>query len=171
LNPANVFVLQDQRIKLTGFAIGPCDQESSTSAAKLAYASPQVLDGETPLPGDDVFSFACIAYEILTGRHPFQQRPANAARAEGLRPDAPAALTNEQAAALQSALSFERDVRPYDIRALAKTLAPDPQRARRVVYQPEIEPARRDDDKRWWWAAGACLVAMVASVVLTRIMT
>lgn len=35
------------------------------------YAAPDVLRGKTATPADDVFSLGAIAYEWLTGRHPF----------------------------------------------------------------------------------------------------
>ena len=172
LNPANVFVMPGDRVKLIDFAAACAPGERPTGAATLAYASPQVLEGEAPDVRDDLFSFGCIAYEILLGQHPFERRPANVARDEGLRPEPPAQLANEQALALMSALSFERDARPTDIKMLARTLAPDPQRARTPLAPPaptSSEVPHDPHEKRSWALAAACVVAMVAAVVLTRI--
>ena len=171
LNPANVFVLKGERIKVIDFGAACRSGDRPTAAATLAYASPQVLDGEAPTIRDDVFSFAAIGYEIITGRHPFAQRPANAAREEALRPDSPEELTTEQSLALMGALSFDRDARLDDIKALAMTLAPDPQRVRTIAFDPEFDlpTPPPQSDKRWWLIAAACAIAMIASVVFTRI--
>ena len=55
-------------------------------AGTPAYASPQVLSGETPDRRDDVFSFACVAYELLTGQHPFRHCSSLEARDSGITP-------------------------------------------------------------------------------------
>lgn len=169
LNPANVFVMSGERVKLIDFAAACGPGEQPTGAATLAYASPQVLDGAAPEARDDVFSFACIAYEMLTGRHPFDRRPSNVARSENLRPEPPN-VANEHALALMSALSFDRAARPTDIKALAKTLAPDPQRVRAPILDPEVDlpPPEPHNDLRWWVFAAVCVVTMIAAVVLTR---
>jgi serine/threonine protein kinase len=171
LNPANVFVLAGERVKLIDFAAACGPGERPTGAATLAYASPQVLDGEAPEPRDDLFSFGCIAYEMSMGQHPFARRPSNVVRAEGLRPEPPTKLANEAALALMSALSFDRDARPTDIKSLAKTLAPDPQRVRAPLPEPAFvpPPAQDESDKRWWALAAACVIAMIVAVVATRI--
>ena len=171
LNPANVFVLGGERVKLIDFGAACRDGEVPTAAATLAYASPQVLEGAAPELRDDMFSFAAIAYEMVTGRHPFEQRSSLTARSEGMRPETPSALTSEQALALMSALAFDRETRPNNIKAFAKTLAPDTQRVRTIPLEQEIEmPAPdRSDDKRWWLLAAACLIAMATAVAFTRL--
>ena len=39
-------------------------------ALTSAYASPEILELRPAEPRDDVYSLACIAYELFTGRHP-----------------------------------------------------------------------------------------------------
>jgi hypothetical protein len=84
-NPENVWITESGDVRVVGF--GACercalpsadlDDDANRCERKLscastsAYASPQALAGELPESGDDVFSFACIAYELLAGRHPF----------------------------------------------------------------------------------------------------
>jgi non-specific serine/threonine protein kinase len=168
LNPANIFV-SGERVKLIDFGAACAADQAPVAAATLAYASPQVLAGETPRIRDDTFAFACIAYQVLTGVHPFQQRSSIAARAEGLRPTTPAELTNEQTLALMSALSWDRDARPEDVRALASALAPDAPRRRVVPVEPEPAPLPSSRNDAPWWALGAVSVlAMIAAVLATR---
>jgi serine/threonine protein kinase len=169
LNPSNVFVLKGDRVKLIDFGSANRLGEPPTAAATLAYASPQVLEGAAPEIRDDIFSFGCIAYEVLTGVHPFARRPSIEARNEGIRPQAPETLNSAQALALMSALAFDREPRPESIQALARTLAPDPQRQRTYTIAPEIEPIPARNDKGWWVVVGICVVAMIAAVVATRL--
>jgi serine/threonine protein kinase len=84
-NPENVWITETGDVRVIGFGASErcalpgadldddaerCERKLS-GASTSAYASPQVLAGEPPESGDDVFSFACIAYELLGGRHPF----------------------------------------------------------------------------------------------------
>ena len=55
------------------------------AAATRVYASPEVLAGEDPEPRDDVFSLACVTYEMLAGVHPYGRRGADTAPREGTR--------------------------------------------------------------------------------------
>ena len=66
----------------------------------MAYASPEVLSGQTPEVRDDVFSFACVAYELLAGQHPFEGKSSLAAREESRIPPRAWSLTAAQWLAL-----------------------------------------------------------------------
>lgn len=170
LNPANIFVMAGDRVKLLDFGAACTPDQPPSAAAAIAYASPQVLERETPVVRDDVFSFACIAYQMLAGKHPFDSRSAVAARADAVRPVTPDGLTSEQSLALMAALSWDRDGRPDDVRALAATLAPEAQR-RRAPIEPEVFIPRPlpQNDAKWWLLTAACVVAGIAAVVMTRL--
>lgn len=60
---------------------------------------------------DDVFGLACLAYEMLSGRHPFNYSPPSEARLAGLRVDRIASLTDDEWHALRLALSFDEGQR------------------------------------------------------------
>ncbi len=170
LNPANVLVINSERVKLLDFGTACRKNETPAAAATIAYASPQVLSGEAPQPRDDIFAFACIAYQVLTGTHPFEQRSSLAARDTGLRPPTPADLTNEQTLALMAGLSWDRDARPDDVRSLAIALAPESARRRVVMAEPEPEPrVTPSGDLRWWLLGMVSVVAMVVAVLATRL--
>ena len=124
LKPANIFVLNNGRVKVIDFGIaravptpGVLTMDRTTfdmqalGALTPAYASPEMIEGLDPDPRDDVFAFACITYELLTGTHPFGRTPALAARAANLRPKRPAPLSASQWRALQSGLELERSKR------------------------------------------------------------
>ncbi|HEX6572260.1 MAG TPA: serine/threonine-protein kinase, partial [Steroidobacteraceae bacterium] len=85
--PGNVFLEDGGTVKVLDFGAAPASLQSAAAdrgpvprAATRAYASPEVLAGEAAEPRDDVFSLACVLYELLSGRHPFGRLPANKAR-------------------------------------------------------------------------------------------
>jgi hypothetical protein len=85
------------------------------AAATRGYASCELLEGQRPDRRDDVFAFACIAYELLSGLHPFPQRTAIEARGQGLRPARPSGLTGQQWQVLREGLRWERERRPAEV--------------------------------------------------------
>jgi serine/threonine protein kinase len=127
--PANVFVGRANTVKVLDFgaAYSPATSDSRIPAGTPAYASPEVLSGLDPEPRDDVFSFACVAYEMLTGRHPYERRSSIDARAAESVPARAWNLSAQQWLALLAALSLDREQRPADIRALADVLQKEPQ--------------------------------------------
>jgi serine/threonine protein kinase len=123
--PGNVFVTADEQVKIVDFgaaATTPGSDECRIAAGTPAYASPEVLSGAAPEPRDDVFSFACVAYELLTGQHPFERCSSLRARDEGLIPPRAWSLSAKQWLTLLSAMSWERARRPADIATLMEAL-------------------------------------------------
>jgi hypothetical protein len=140
--PDNVFLTQRGDIKVLDFGIARAlparlaleGNETVFDVSKLggltpAYASPERLAGQEPTPADDVFALAIVAYELLTGVHPFARMRADDAQARGSKPEAVLALPRRQRRILAKALAFERDARPVDASAfLAEFEGPGPLR-------------------------------------------
>lgn len=126
--PGNVFLTADEQVKVLDFGAAASvsvEDSSRIHAGTPAYASPEVLSGESPEQRDDVFSFACVAYELLTGQHPFERRSSLQARDEQRVPPRAWSLSATQWLALLSALSWERAQRPADLDTLLNALAAD----------------------------------------------
>ena len=122
--PGNCFLTKDGQMKVLDFGIAravknPGAAEGETTifdpgklgALTPAYASTEMLEGEEPDPRDDIYALACVTYELLTGKHPFNKIPANKARDNGLVPDPIKSLTRKQWRGLEQGLAFTRDKR------------------------------------------------------------
>ncbi|MEM7415657.1 MAG: tetratricopeptide repeat protein [Gemmatimonadota bacterium] len=80
LKPSNVLVTEDGAVKLLDFGVGKIlssddggTAPTRTEARMLTpeYASPEQLDGRPVTTASDVYSLGVIAYELLSGYHPF----------------------------------------------------------------------------------------------------
>jgi hypothetical protein len=60
---------------------------------------------------DDIYSLACLAYEILAGRHPFNYHPPAEVSQAGLKPARIHSLPEQQWNAIRRGLSLDRDDR------------------------------------------------------------
>jgi hypothetical protein len=121
--PGNVFLTKSGNVKVIDFGIARVFQKTeedaeatvfdpgSLGALTPAYASAEMLERREPDPRDDIYALACITYELLTGRHPFNRMSAIEARRADMRPQRPPDLSRKQWHALQSALAFERAAR------------------------------------------------------------
>ncbi len=128
LKPANIYLTEDEGVKLLDFGIARAvinseRTASNTAAAKVSnptdglvvltpsYASPEMFDEQPPDPRDDIFALACITYQLLAGRHPYYNRPSNKAKEEGLTPSRIEGLSDRQWKGLLRGLSLERELR------------------------------------------------------------
>ncbi len=123
LKPRNIMITATGEVRVLDFGFArhrPLDLHSASSfdvapASAPAYASVERVNGSEPHSSDDVYSLACIAYELLSGEHPFGGRSAVLARANGRRPRNIDGLTRKQMQALNRALLWSRGERKIDV--------------------------------------------------------
>ncbi|MET0256635.1 MAG: bifunctional serine/threonine-protein kinase/formylglycine-generating enzyme family protein [Luteibacter sp.] len=126
--PGNVMVTSAGAAKVFDFGIAragkigleAADDRTVFDAGTLgamtpAYASLEMLQGKAPIPADDIYAFACVVVELLTGRHPFDKLSAEEAMNAGRKPPPVAGLDKRQYKALCDALAFTADKRTSDI--------------------------------------------------------
>lgn len=135
IKPANIMLGPDGAVKLIDFSTArpfaragerAAPDYSNYSGYSPAYASPEVLADAAPHPSDDVYSLACIAYEALTGRHPFDRMTSADAAQKALVPARHKALSRQQYSALKQGLAFTRASRFQDARSFVAALERPP---------------------------------------------
>lgn len=126
IKPSNVFLGLDGEPKILDFGIARARERDAVfdaddvGAMTMDYASAQMLAGERPQPGDDVYALGCLIFRLYAGRHPFEHMPADHAFERGMRPRMPSNLTRMQARALAGALAFRREDRFEDAAAFGR---------------------------------------------------
>lgn len=77
VNPANIFLTFDGRVKVIDFGLAKADErltetDSGIVKGKLAYLAPEQVDGASPDPRTDVFSLGITLWELAADRRLFR---------------------------------------------------------------------------------------------------
>src|SRR5918998_375482 len=115
VKPGNLMVNTDGVVKLADFGIAKAAEQSDITKVgsvlgTAAYLSPEQTRGEPATPASDLYALGVVAFQLLTGRLPFegkslpelarQQEAGLAVRPDELNPEVPAALSSAVVRAL-----------------------------------------------------------------------
>jgi serine/threonine protein kinase len=159
--PSNAFLTDEGKVKVLDFGIARAapsrverGDKTKFDAGQLGaisppYASVEMIRGAEPDIRDDVYALACVAYELLSGYHPFQRIDALKAHEMGLQPRVVRGLSRSQWRALKQGLAFKRADRSATVDSFVTQLV-----------------AARSLRKIWIASAAAAVIAAAAAVIL-----
>jgi serine/threonine protein kinase len=137
LKPANIFLCKDGTVKVLDFGIARLIQSADTKSEVTLFDPAQVLHGLTPAyaslemwksaspdPRDDIYALACVTYELLCGRHPFDKHSAKIALERKLAPKRIESLSRAQWDSLKKGLALLREDRSPSVSEFIKPFAP-----------------------------------------------
>jgi hypothetical protein len=135
VKPSNLFILQDNTVKILDFGVARLQSSNLTASGFLIgtpeYMSPEQTQGRPVDQRSDVFSAGAVFYLMLTGRSAFASRDLRQ-MLNAIIHEQPAALTDTEAPEV---------VRRIVMKALAK--APDERYQQCSDMQADLERARR----------------------------
>ena len=134
VKPGNLLVSDSEVVKLADFGIArAADQSSITQVGSVlgtaAYLAPEQARGEDAGPRADLYSLGVVAYQLLTGRLPYEANSlSELALKQQREPAAPVDEVNPQvppelADAVALALSLDKEERPASASLLAEAIA------------------------------------------------
>ena len=178
LKPGNVMITTQGEVRVLDLGLAHphmtepwiSDHPPPFHAATPTYASCEQLDGAAADARDDVFSFSCVAYELLSGEHPFGRSSAREAREQGRRPRRIRGLSRREWRALRQGLAWTREDRQRSLGelldGLGLTATAERAQHRRRIERPAAEPGY----SRWWLAtAGLAILAVGLYVAWVRL--
>ena len=148
LKPQNIMITDSGEVRILDFGASsifgkhsPPKHERPVRSATPAYASCEILDSREPDPRDDLYAFACISYELLTGMHPFQRRRANEARDLGIVATRPPQLGRRQWQVLLKGLCWHRGGRSISVSDWYDRLKPAGEKPQYLSNSLDLQPA------------------------------
>jgi serine/threonine-protein kinase len=197
IKPANIMVQPDGRPKLMDFGVARLETSAMTSSGQFfgspSYMAPEQILGSAITHEADLFSFAVVAYEALTGKRPYQgdsittiiYKVVNESPAlpRTVNPDLPAhfdeafrrALAKQPAQRYATGMEFVSALAGEDLETSLADLVPEPiPEAKTPTLAPnevetqaiDLEPTRRRRRALMWAVPAAACIALVVEIGL-----
>jgi serine/threonine protein kinase len=164
LKPQNIMITKSGGVRLLDFgasntlprhiAGAGATHGTRITALTPAYACCELLEGQHADPRDDLYALACLSYELLSGKHPFERRRSSEARDRGMLAQRPPGLTRRQWETLRNGLAWKRQDRSMAVPDWIARLTAAPMAAS-ILRPLHSTPARR-----------AATVALGVSIIL-----
>lgn len=146
--PGNIFYTEDKVAKVFDFGIARAVSEmgprtfnpeqatnsendvttfdvSTLNALTPAYASKEMHEGQDACKSDDVYALGCVAYEILSGLHPYGKTPANKVKQKNYKLPFIDGLKRKQVRALQKSIAIDRENRYQTVEEFLTDFLPE----------------------------------------------
>ncbi|MEE8634266.1 MAG: serine/threonine-protein kinase, partial [Methyloceanibacter sp.] len=128
LKPGNCFYVRGEIVKLLDFGIARASKTKTDAEGEATlfdpgqlgaltptYATIEMFEGVDPDPRDDIYALAIMAYQFLTGKHPYGKKSAPKAKELGLKVEPIAKLNKRQNKGIERGLAFMREDRTLSV--------------------------------------------------------
>jgi len=134
--PGNVFINDKGDVRVLDFGIacaaGRPDKAADATvfdaralgALTPAYASPEMIQNRDPDPRDDIYALGIVAYELLTGKHPYGRVSADKAIELRLQPKPLPGVSRRQWRGLQRSIALTQEQRTPSVDEFLRDLQP-----------------------------------------------
>jgi serine/threonine protein kinase len=118
---AHIFYTADKVAKVFDFGMRGAIADV-LGPSQSVYASPAVIAGHPAREVDDVFSLAVVCYELISGKHPFDELTAHQASERGLSPEPISSLSDAAWNMLARGLALDEPDRVNNVSEFAEVL-------------------------------------------------